>query len=461
MTDVASSPLTPPVPPGPHRFFGLDEPIDLKTTLLVGLQHVLAMVVGIITPPLIVSQAIGLDASAAAYLVSMALFTSGLTTLIQVKRIGFLGSGMLSVQGTSFNFVPVAIQCGRTGGAGGMALLLGMAIATAPTAMVFSRFIRHARRMFPPVVTGSVVVLIGLSLVKFGLIDLVGGFGSPTYGAPANIALGAFVMVTITLLSHLGNGILRTISIFVGLVAGYLVAAIFGFVDFGPVSTAAPFALPVPLKHGLRFEAALLVPWVVAYLITAMESVGDLTATSDASREPSSGPVFQRRLEGGVLADGLSGVIAAFFNGLPVSTFAQNNGVIKLTGVASRRAGFAVAGYLMILGLFPKLGALICAMPRPVLGGASTLLFGMVAVGGVRIISRAGWTTRNELILALTLGLGLGVTMVPDAFSKLAGDSPMKLVLESGLAVGSIAAVLLNFLLPEPAHPEAGVGNHG
>jgi NCS2 family nucleobase:cation symporter-2/xanthine permease XanP len=427
----------------------LDERIDVKTTLLVGIQHVFAMVVGIITPPLIVGQAMGMDATATAYLVSMALFTSGLTTLIQVKRIGPLGSGLLSVQGTSFNFIPVAIQCGVTGG---MPLLLGMTIATAPTAMIFSRFIKHARRMFPPVVTGSVVVLIGLSLIKFGLIDFIGGFGSPTYGQPANIALGAFVMATITLVSQFGKGFLRNISIFVGIVSGYALAAVLGFIDFSPVGSAASFAVPVPLQHGFKFDIGLVVPWVVAYLITAMESVGDLTATSGASREPTAGPVFEKRLEGGVLADGLSCSIAALFNSLPVSTFAQNNGVIKLTGVASRRAGIAVACYLMVLGLFPKLGALICVMPKPVLGGASTLLFGMVAVGGLRIISKDGWTTRNELILALSLGLGLGVTMVPDAFLKVAGEGSLKLILESGLAVGSIVAVVLNFLLP-PSKP--------
>ncbi len=434
-------------------FYGVEAKVGPVTVLLGGAQHVLAMFVGIITPPLLIARALGLDPAVSGFLVSMALFTSGITTFIQVKRLGPLGSGLLSVQGTSFTFVSLAIQAGQ---AGGMPLIFGMTIAAAPVEMILSRFIHFARRLFPPVVTGSVVMLIGTGLIRVGVLDLAGGPGSPEFGNPANLLLGLFVMAVIIALNRFGRGMISTVSIAAGIAAGYLLAALLGRVDFSPVAAAGGWAVPQPFKYGIDFDPRYLLPWVVGYLVTTIESIGDLTASSGVSREPVEGPVFIRRLEGGILSDGLGSFLAGFFNSMPNTTFSQNNGVIGLTGVASRRVGYGVAGILVLLGFFPRVAALISVMPRPVLGGATTIMFAMVAVAGLRIIVSGGLSVRNQFILAVTLAAGLGVEAAPEAFARVveraaAGGillGSLAAILRSGMAVGAITATALNLLLP-------------
>lgn len=427
-------------------FYGLDEPMSVPRALLFGVQHVLAMFVAIVTPPLIVAGALRLPPTQSAFLVSMALFTSGLSTVIQVRKLGPFGSGMLSVQGTSFTFVPLATQ---SGAAGGLPLIFGLTMICAPVEMLVSRFIGVARRLFPPVVTGSVVMLIGLSLIKVGMTDLAGGFGAPDLGAPHNVGLGMLVLVSIVLVHRFGRGVMGSMSVALGLLIGYLVAALCGRVDFEPVGQAPLLQFPTPFLYGLAIDPVYLIPWVVGFLVTSIESIGDLTATSAVSREPVEGPVFLERVKGGVLGDALGSLLAGAFNALPNTTFSQNNGVIALTGVASRAVGIAVGCLLMILGLFPKLAALISVMPKPVLGGATVVMFAMVAVAGLRIVSRGGLTPRNELILAISLALGLGVTWVPEAVAGLPVWEPLKIVLGSGLAVCAVVATLLNLLLKE------------
>ena len=406
----------------------------------------LATFVAIITPPLLVAGALGLTHENSAFLVSMALFTSGLATIIQVARLGPFGSGMLSVQGTSFTFVPLATQSGQ---AGGLPLIFGLTLACAPVEMVVSRFMGVARRLFPPVVTGSVVMLIGLSLIRVGMTDLAGGAGAEDLGAPINVGLGLLVLTSIVLIYAYGPGALGSMSVALGLLVGYLVAIALGKVDFQPVVESPVFQLPTPLRYGLAVDPIYLIPWIVGYLVTSIESIGDLTATSAVSREPVEGPTFIKRIQGGVLGDALGSCLAGLFNAMPNTTFSQNNGVIALTGVASRVVGIAVGVLLMVLGLFPKLAALVSVMPKPVLGGATIVMFSMVAVAGLRIVSHDGLTPRKEFILAVSLALGLGVTWVPQAVSQLPVWGPLKIVLGSGLAVCAIAATIMNLLLRE------------
>jgi xanthine permease XanP len=437
-----------------HLVYALkDRPTPLQS-MLGATQHVLAMFVGIVTPPLILIGALGLPVNDAAFLISMALLTSGVTTLIQVLRVGPIGSGLLSVQGTSFTFVPLAIQAGNLGG---LPLIFGMALAAAPVEILLSRSINLARRLFPPLVTGSVVMLIGMSLAGIAFVDLAGGYGSDSLGSPANLGVGLLVLVIILLTRWFGPKFIATISIAIGLVAGYVLTALLGWVDFTPVAEAAWITTPTPVVYGLDFRLSLLLPWAVAYFVTTMEATGDLTATSAVSQEPVTGPVFFRRLEGGLLADGVGSILAALFNAMPNTTFSQNNGLIALTGVAARRIGFYVAGLLVILGLTPKLAALISVMPKPVLGGGTVLLFGMVAASGLRIAAQDGFSVRNQFILAITLGLGLGVTQAPDAVQQLQIPDPLKIIASSGLAVGGVTAMVLNLVIPRQAKtaPEA------
>jgi len=423
--------------------YPLDSRPPLAETAAAGLQHVMAMFVGIITPPLIVAPALGFDTLELSFFLSMAFIASGITTFIQVRRFGPVGSGLLSVQGTSFTFVSPVLLAARMGGP---ALVLGMCMSTAvvETAMSFS--LRFARKILPPIVSGTVVMLIGLSLIRVGITDLAGGYGTADFGSPRNLAIGLFVLSAIILFNRSRSPLLSSCCVVLGMAAGYLLCVALGLVNFEPVLKAGWITVPRPLKYGLAFDWRLVLPFAVAYLVTTVESMGDLTATSIVSNQPVEGPVYFRRISGGVLSDSIGSVLAGFLNSLPNTTFSQNNGLIQLTGVASRKVGFAVSAILVILGMLPKLAGVISAMPRSVLGGATVTMFGMIVIGGMRIVESAGLRGRNVLILAVSLGLGLGVEFVPDAVNSL--PDLLKNLLSSGLATGALTGILLNLLLP-------------
>lgn len=449
--------------PSLRRFYGVEEALPWWLAFTLGIQHLLGMFVGIVTPPLIVGAALSLGIEQVAYLVSMSLFTSGVTTLLQVHKWGPLGSGLLSVTGPSFAFVPLAISTGKVGG---LDLVFGLALAGAfmPVLVAFS--LPLARKLFPPLVTGIAIALIGFTLIQVGFLQMAGGPGSADFGSLQNFGLGALVVATIVAVQAWGRGFWRNISIALGLLVGYVVAALQGLIDFAPVQDSPWLHVPTPLIYGLEFQAAYLLPWLVAYLLVALECIGDLTATSSVSREPVEGPVFEGRLRGGLLADGLGCAFCSLFHALPKTTFAQNNGIIALTGVASRRVGIATALMLIGCGLFPKLAAWISVIPRPVLGGATFLMFSTVAAAGLQIAGRNGFSGRNQFILAVSLGLGVGVHSSPEALQGLhqglANWLPHSLaeasrvLLESGMALGTLAAAVLNLLLKdweqEPEH---------
>lgn len=440
-----------------RRFYAVDEKLPWWLALSLGLQHLLGMFVGIVTPPLLVGTQLGLPARETAYLVSMSLFTSGLTTLLQVHKFGPLGSGLLSVTGPSFVFVPLAIS---TGAGGDLAMVFGLALAGAwvPMAVAFS--LKAARRLFPPLVTGVAIALIGITLIGVGFSQITGFPGTTGFGSPTNFGLGFLVIALIVAGQAWGEGWLRNTSIALGLLVGTLVAALGGMVDFTPVFQARPFELPHPLRYGLHFNPIFLVPWLVGYVSVALECIGDLTATSSVSRQPVEGPLFESRLRGGLLADALGCVFCSLFCALPKTTFAQNNGIIALTGVASRRVGLVTGLMLAVCGLLPQLAALISVIPKPVLGGATFLMFSTVAAAGLQIAARAGLTPRNQFILGCSLGLGIGVQGDPAALDALREglvglglpigvSEALKVLMESGMAVGTLAAACLNRILPQ------------
>ena len=442
--------VTSPKRPVGRAFYPVDAKLNVFQIFVFGLQHVLSMFVGIITPPLVVSGALGLNLEQSAFLVSMALLASGIGTLVQTHGIGPVGSRMLSVQGTSFTFVPVAIAAGQ---AGGLALMFGLTALCAPIEVLLSRFLTNIRHWFPPIVTGTVVTLIGCSLISIGMTDLAGGFGSKSLGSPINLALGLGVLFSILWLGNFRSGKFASISIGAGLLAGYVVAFGMGMVNFSAVAEAPFLRLPEPLKYGLSIDPIMILPWAIAYVVSALETMGDLTATSQVSQEPVEGPVFRERIEAGIAADGGGSLLAGALGSLPTTSFSQNNGVIKLTGVASRSVGYGVGAILILLALFPKLGAILSLMPKPVLGGATVLMFATVAVAGLSIATGDRLTPRKEKILAVSLALGLGVSMVPGATAELAKLSHPVLrsfgvLAQSGLAIGTITAVLLNRVLP-------------
>jgi xanthine permease XanP len=434
---------------------GLDDRPALPDTVLVALQHVLAMFVGIITPPLIIGGALKLSAGDTAYLVSMSLFVSGLGTFLQTSRFGPVGSGLLSVQGTSFTFIsPILAATGAVIAAGGsthaaLGVAFGLSAAGAPLVVLLSRFIQHAARLITPIVTGTVVMLIGLTLLQVGATNVGGGFDAKangTFGSLQNLGLAALVIIVVLILSCCRSRHLRMLSVIIGLGAGYVAGIVLGRVDFSALHAAPAVMLPTPFRFGLGMQAAALIPFAFTYLISSVEAVGDLTATSALSAQPISGPIFMQRLRGGLLADGISSLLGACLGSFPTTTFAQNNGVIQLTGVGSRYVGRYIGAMLAVLGLIPAVGALVQAMPPAALGGATLIMFGMVAAAGVRILARVAASRRSAIILAVSLGTGLGVAFVPELLSQL--PALLRNTLSSGIATGGLCALLLNIVLP-------------
>lgn len=435
--------------------YRLEDRPPLPQTFFAACQHLLAMFVAVITPALLICQALGLPAQDTQHIISMSLFASGVASIIQIKAWGPVGSGLLSIQGTSFNFVAPLIMGGtalKTGGADVptmMAALFGTLMLASCTEMVLSRILHLARRIITPLVSGVVVMIIGLSLIQVGLTS-IGGYAAMsdnTFGAPKNLLLAGVVLAIIILLNRQRNPYLRVASLVIAMAAGYLLAWFMGMLpeNNAPISQDL-IIVPTPLYYGLSIDWNLLLPLMLVFMITSLETIGDITATSDVSEQPVSGPLYMKRLKGGVLANGLNSFVSAVFNTFPNSCFGQNNGVIQLTGVASRYVGFVVALMLIVLGLFPAVSGFVQHIPEPVLGGATLVMFGTIAASGVRIVSREPLNRRAILIIALSLAVGLGVSQQPQILQF--APEWVKNLLSSGIAAGGITAIVLNLILP-------------
>ncbi len=347
--------------------YQLNDRPPLPQTLFAALQHLLAMFVAVITPSLIICQSLGVPADQTNTIISMSLFASGLSSFIQIRTFGPIGSGLLSIQGTSFNFLGPIIGAGLALKAGGadietmMAAIFGTILVASSAEILLSRVLQFAQRIITPLVSGIVVTLIGLTLVQVGLISMGGGYASMadgSFGSLDKLALAGTVLAIIVLLNRAHNPYVRVASIVIAMLVGYVMAYLMGMVNTDNLAQTQLIALPIPMQYGLGFDWSLFIPLVLIFLITALEAIGDITATSEVSGEPVKGPVYMKRIKGGVLADGLNSALAAVFNSFPNSTFSQNNGVILLTGVASRYVGYFIAGMLVLLGLFPALQAL-------------------------------------------------------------------------------------------------------
>ncbi|ASB02366.1 TPA: uracil-xanthine permease family protein [Proteus mirabilis] len=436
--------------------FALEEKPPLPQTLFAACQHLLAMFVAVITPAILICQALGLPAHDTQRIISMSLFASGIASLIQIRAWGPVGSGLLSIQGTSFNFVAPLIMGGLTLKNGGadiptmMAALFGTLMVASLTEVLLSRFLHLARRIITPLVSGIVVMIIGLSLIQVGLTSIGGGYAaieSNTFGSPKNLLLAGSVLVVIILLNRQRNPYLRVASLVIAMAVGYILAWWLDMLPTPPEQQETPIiTVPEPFYYGLSFDWHLLIPLMLVFMITSLETIGDITATSDVSEQPVSGPLYMKRIKGGVLANGLNSMVSAFFNTFPNSCFGQNNGVIQLTGVASRYVGYVVAAMLIILGLFPSVAEFVQRIPEPVLGGATLVMFGTIAASGVRIVSKEALNRRAIMILAISLAVGLGVSQQPQIL-QFAPDW-LKTLLSSGIAAGGLTAIILNLIFP-------------
>lgn len=432
--------------------YGLNDRPPLRETCFAALQHLLSIFVAIITPPLIISSALKYDVQTTGFLVSMSLFVSGIATFIQSRRVGPIGTGLLCIQGTSFSFITPIIGAGMLGMVNGkmdvglgLSYIFGGCMAASVVEMAVSRLLPYTRKVITPLVAGIVVTLIGLCLIKAGITSCGGGqtaIDNHTFGSLDNLGLAVLVLVSIIFFNRSNNRFLRMGSIVLGLLIGCVVAYCLGMIDFSKISADNPLNIPVPFKYGLHFDLGTIIALGLIYLVTAVEAFGDITANSLISGEPVEGPVFMKRAQGGILADGFNSMLAAVFNSFPNSIFAQNNGMIQLTGVASRYVGYYIAGALFVLGLFPVVGEFFSLIPDCVLGGATLLMFGTVAAAGIRIIASSALDRKSVLVLAISFSMGMSVELVPAILDQM--PDMVKSIFSSGITTGGVTAMIAN-----------------
>jgi len=434
--------------------YGLEARIGPAPAFFAALQHLLASVVGIITPPLIIGSVLGLQAYIP-YLISMSLFVSGLGTFMQARRFYGIGAGMICLQGTSFAFLGVILSGGlMVKGRGGspeeiMAMLFGCNLVAALIPILISRCVGSLRKVLTPVVTGAVITLIGISLIKVSITDWAGGHNAKDFGSPGNLALGALTLLVIVALNRSRNRWARLVAVVAGIAVGCVAAALTGHLQLNVAPESNWLVLPAFFRFGFAFDWTIFLPIALVSVIAVIEAVGDLTANCLISQQPITGKPFQQRLQGGIVADGLSCVLAAVFSAFPNTTFAQNNGVIQMTGVASRYVGMLLGIMLALLGLFPFIGSLLQQIPPPVLGGATIVMFGSVVAAGIRVMTQTPLGRREMLIVAIAFGIGLGVEAVPDVLKQF--PPLINSLFGHAVTTGGILAIVLNMVLPDEA----------
>ena len=420
--------------------YNVEDKPPLGTSIILAAQHLLAALSAIITVPLVIGGVLNLPATDIVILVNAAMLISGVVTIIQCKGVGPVGIRLPCVMGTSFTFVGVSIAIGFEYGVAG---ILGSALVASLVMIIGSFFMPIIRKFFPPIVTGTVVTLIGLSLIPVAVDWFAGGqVGQANYASLSNLAIGSLVLIIVISLSIFGKGILSAAAVVIGMLLGYLVCLALGLIDFTPVQNAALFALPSPFHFGLSFPISGIIGMCIAYLVTIVESTGDFLALSNVTKTKLTG----KKLSSGILCDGLGSALASVFSTTPFSSFSQNVGIVGMTGVASRYVVAITGAMLMLAGLFPVLGTMIVSIPLPVLGGAGLVMFAMIITAGVNILSTTQHTKRNGIIIAVSIGIGMAVTVRPELLSHL--PEFLKVILASGITTGSLVALLLNVILP-------------
>ncbi|KAF8338485.1 xanthine/uracil permease [Amanita rubescens] len=497
-------------------FYALEQELPLLLAITCGLQHALAMLAGLITPPIIFASSLNLDNATSAYMISASLIGSGILSLVQMSRIPlfkgyYLGTGLISVVGTSFATLSTASAifnamyndgtCPSTTVNGTITRepcpdAYGMLLGTALICSFLEIFMsfcspRVLKKIFPPIVTGTVVLMIGASLVgSSGILDWGGGsngcqarptsgplslcpsVGAPhaaPWGSPQFIGLGFLSFVSIILTEIFGSPFMKNISIIVGLLVGCIVAAAAGYMDSSTITSAPAITFLWVHRFKIRVYPPAILPMLAVYVSLAMEATGDITASAEVSRLPVDGLEFDSRIQGGILADGIGGFFSALFTVTPLSVFAQNNGVIAITRCANRAAGRWCCFFLILFGILGKLSGVFLAIPNPVLGGVTTFLFASVAVSGLRVISLNGFSRRERFVLGAALSVGFGNLLAPTTFtylfdgvrnpnSGLSGFfNSITIVLSTPFLCSGVVACVLNLILPIEAPEEVEV----
>lgn len=434
----------------------------LAKAIPLGIQHVLAMFVSNVTPAIIIAGvagfgfgAPGMDIGAVIYLIQMAMLFAGVATLIQTIGIGRVGAKLPIVQGTSFAFLPVMIPAMLGAGTAGLAGLMTGVVIGGLFHFCLGFFVGRIRFALPPLVTGLIVLMIGLALIKVGIEYAAGGAGDfnrskPTWGGMQNW-FQAGIVITVTLaIKFFTRGLMSVAAVLIGLIVGYIVAFGMGDVSLSGVGRAGWFAAPMPFKFGFELNWAIIVGMCFMAIISAIETVGDVSGITKggAGREAT-----DEEITGATFADGLGTAIAGVFGSLPNTSFSQNVGLVAMTGVMSRHVVTIGGIFLIVCGFVPKIGAIIQSVPIQVLGGGVIVMFGMVAAAGASMLAEVKWNSRNMIIFAVSLSVGLGLQQVPDAMNFL--GNTMKILMTSGLLPAAFLAIVLNLVLPETDDAES------
>ena len=427
----------------------------IGTAIPLGIQHVLAMFASNVTPAIIIAGAAGFgfgsDQGALgfpdmSYLIQMSILFAGIATLIQTIGIGPIGARLPIVQGTSFAFVPIMIPAVAGAGVAGIGGLMTGVIVGGIFHFCLGFFVGRIRFALPPLVTGLIVLMIGLSLIKVGIQYAAGGvpmMGKPGFGS-LEMWIPALTVIIVTLaIKFTTKGFMSVAAVLIGIVVGYIVAAMMGQVSFGSIGKAAVFALPNPFKYGIEFNAAIIIGMCLMAFISAIETVGDVSGITKggAQREAT-----DDEIKGATFADGLGTAIAGCFGGLPNTSFSQNVGLVSMTGLMSRGVVTIGAIFLIICGLSPIVGKVVATVPINVLGGGVVIMFGMVASAGLSMLADVKWNRRNMIIFAISLSVGLGLQMVPEALQHL--PRTLQILMTSGLLPAAVLSIFLNLMLP-------------
>lgn len=444
----------------PGMLYNLEDRPPVPSAAFVGFQHLLAMFGGILTAPLLVALGMGLDASDTTYLISAALVVSGFATLVQINRLGMLGAGLLSVQGTSFAFIgPLVFSYEKLvlnmSSDEALGVIFGSSAVCALVMMGLSLFIRHLKDIITTNVAGATIILLGLSLVHVTVLNLDREFsaaGGIEGGGLSVMILAAIVFGVILILANLKQAWLRLSSITIGLAVGILASVVMGIADFSGLTEVPMIFVPEVLRYPLAVDVQVVAIIFPIYLVSAMESVGDITATSNLSGLSTEGQDYWQRMRGGIMAGAFNSFIASLISTFPSTTFSQNNGVIRLTGVSSRFVGNFVAAFLVVLGLLPIVAALFQAIPGVVIYGATLLMFVLVGISGFRVIQDSHPNRRDYLVVVFAILLGYLVSSFIDQVPGLPAE--VVTILQFPVSTGAMLAIVLELIIPGRARDD-------
>lgn len=411
----------------------------LSKVFSLGLQHVLAMYAGAILVPLIVGGALGFTQQQLSFLIAIDLLTCGIATVLQSMNNKYIGIGLPVVLGTSFVAVSPMITIGTNYG---ISAIYGSIIAAGLFILVFASLYGKLIKLFPPVVTGTVVIIIGLSLIPTGIKNMGGGAANPEFGSTENLLLSFLVLTIILVMNRFFTGFLRAISVLIGIITGTIVAAFLGMVNIGALKEASWFHIPTPMYFGVpTFEVLPILTMILVGTVILVESTGAFLALGKITNKELS----ENDLIRGYRTEGIAFTLGGLFNAFPYSTFAQNVGLVQLSGIKKNTITIAAGFILVALGLIPKIAALATIIPTSVLGGATVIMFGMVVSSGIKILTNVNFSDHsNQLIVACSISLGLGATVVPELFAVL--PEAIRIVVGDGIIAGSLSAILLNII---------------